>query len=126
MLIVYCVTYSFALIKGHSHSRLNLEGLMGILICGLTDLFILVYSYFLFGDINQSSLRFQGSWKRKIGTLTPSDKIIMEKFIRCSRPLQIDLGSFGYFKKPGSIRIIGRIVYYTVKYLLVMSKTFGI
>jgi len=124
MFMCYTVSSSFILIKLHSH--MNFEGLVISFLCGAPATVGLIIHYVIFGDINQLSKRFLLSWKIKAGTLPPGDKITLLKFIRSCRPLQMDLGNFGYFKKPASIRIIGKLVYYTVKYLLLMNQRFGL
>jgi len=122
--LCYTVSCSFILIK--LHSSMSFECLTISVLVLLPSVLTLVITYIMFGDINQSAKRFLLSWKRKSGVLSRDVKTEITKFIRSSKPLRIELGNFGYYQKPASIRIIGKIVYYTVKYLLVMNSRFGL
>ena len=121
--IIFAVSMSFLLIK--LRSKLFLQAALAISMADINATVFLVLSYLKLGEANQRSKEFLGSWKRKAGYLHPATKIQMKKFLKSSPPLRVDLGEFGYYSKPASIRIVGKLVTYTVKFLMLTSK-FGI
>ena len=121
--IGFSVSSALTLIK--FHDQLDLTILLGLLMVWINSSGFLIISYMKLGEVNQRSKQFHDAWKRKAGYLEPSMKIVMKKFIRSSRPLRIELGDFGYYNKSGGIRILGKLVTYTVKFLMLTNK-FGI
>jgi hypothetical protein len=100
---------------------------MGIAVSiGGTSAAYLVISYIKLGELNQNAKLFVNSWRQggKAGIVAPNERKLMKKYIRSCRLLGIELGSFGHYQKPTSIRIVGKLVIYTVKFLMMASKLF--
>ena len=117
--VVWC---NFVLIK--LHDRATIEVLGTAVVVSATSAGFLIITYMVLGDINQKSIVLISSWKlgRETKKLSPADKKLMKKYIKSCRFLGVELGSFGCYKKPTSIRIIGKLVTYTVKFLMMMSN----
>jgi hypothetical protein len=80
-------------------------------------------SYLKLGDVNQISQTLISSKRRAMSS--EGDNIYFIRFIRsCSQHLRIHMSSFGYYKKPTSIRVIGKIVVYTAR-ILILTKKLG-
>ena len=93
-----------------------LSGIVG----GLT--FILL-TYLKFGAINFTSMSVLCSWRRFQEYPSSGDRELMLSYIHSLAALRLHLGSFGYYKKANSLPMIGKLVYYTAKFLL-MTKEF--
>jgi len=78
----------------------------------------LILSYLKLGGINDKSKKVLGTWKRWQGG---QDRKLMLMYIRASAELKVELNSFGFYQKQNTIRIVGKLIYYTGK-LLVMAK----
>jgi len=105
------------------HGRLEVGSI--IVFCGgeaFSLTFILV-TYLKFGEINESSKLVLNSWIRFQGFESGKDRTLMIKYIHCFQILRIHCGTFGYYEKHDTLRIIGKVVYYTAKFLL-MTKQF--
>jgi hypothetical protein len=50
------------------------------------------------------------------------DRKLMRKYMRASAELKVDLNSFEFYKKQSTIRIIGKLIYYTAKLLVTTKK----
>jgi hypothetical protein len=119
--ITIAVTSNFAMIRFHDHLPLEIVAAV-ILMSNLASGFLLV-TYIKFGEVNELSKRLLNSWKRSSGTISiPSKKKLMKKYIKSCSLLKLELGSFGHYKRPTSIRIAGKLVIYTVKFTMMMKK----
>jgi len=122
--ISFVIVGSLVLIRMHGilHAVFNLGQSLGAF-----DAFaFLVLTYKKLGEVNQRSLEFLNSWKRNVGYLEdPVMRIRMKKLIKSSRPLGVDLGEFGHYNRQGSIRVIGKVVSYIVR-ILMLTNPFGI
>jgi len=118
--ITFVVFTSFSTIR--MHAQIEPLFVVAIILAGFNAVAFLVLTYSKLGEVNQRSKEFHGSWKRETGYLTPETKCQMQKFIRSSRPLRIELGEFGYYSKPASIQILGKLVMYVVKFLMLTSN----
>jgi hypothetical protein len=81
-------------------------------------------SYIRLGELNQTSKTLISSRTRAVclSMRKERDKIFL-KFLRsCNQYLRIYMSYFGYYRKPTSIRIIGKIVFYTVRVLILTNK----
>jgi hypothetical protein len=79
-------------------------------------------TYIKLGDINEKSKKLITSWKKDTkSSVSALERKIANKFIKSLRLLKIELGSFGYYQKPASLRIVGKLVFYTTKSLM-MTK----
>jgi len=105
------------------HSRLELGSSLLFSICSACGISFILLTYIQFGDINIRSGRVLSSWKRWDGYESSGDRNLMMAYMVSSQALKIHLGGFGYYKKPNTIRIIGKLIYYTAKFLL-MTKNF--
>jgi len=123
MSMAFIVFISFGLIRMHSHIQPTF--FVALFLSGFDVFAFLVLSYTKLGDINQRSKEYHGSWKGAAGYLKPPMRTRMEKFIRSSRPLRIQFSEFGYYSKPASGRIVGKVLTYVVRFLMLTSK-FGI
>jgi len=81
----------------------------------------LFQSYFRLGEINAKSAKLIKGWGKDL-KWKRSDRVLMSKYVRSCRPLRVELGSFGCYRKPNSIIIIGKLIVYTARVLL-MTKT---
>jgi len=100
-------------------------GLVSMLLISLVAFLaagFLIISYFEFGQLNENSKACINSWKQNVRLCQRDDMQVLIRQIRSLRVCRIQLGSFGYYKKANSMRVILRIFYYTVKGLMVMTK----
>jgi hypothetical protein len=80
----------------------------------------LVLSHSKLGESCDASRRFITSWKGK-GDLAELDRVILGKYLRSCRPLRYNIGSFDFYQKSGTTRVVGKIVFFTTK-LLIMYR----
>jgi len=118
--MVLNVSTSYSLIR--MHAQIDPTLILGLLIGGIDTAGFLILSYMKLGEVNQRSREFLASWQRKSGYLKPDLKLRMKKLIRSSRPLRVELNQFGYYNKPASIRIVGKLVTYVVKFLMLTYR----
>ena len=79
--------------------------------------------YFKMGEVNEMSKALINSWRKSpMPSFSPADKSLFQKYIKSCRPLRLDVGAFGYYNRPLSIRIVGKVVVYAVKFLIIMNK----
>jgi len=121
-LIITCTVLSnCVLIRYH--------GIMGLPVLMLTlsgsgggAAFVLL-SNIKFGDIHENSKKFISSYKRRVGGCpNKQDYQLLKKYAASYRTLKVNLGSIGYYYKPNTLRVLGKIVLYTTKFLL-MTKS---
>ncbi len=117
---VLSVTCSFVLVK--FHDQIYVVEFLGLTAVAICSTICLLLTYIKLGDINEKSKKLVTAWKKdpKSG-LSPLERKIANKSIKSLQLLKIMLGSFGYYRKPASLRIVGKLVYYTTKSLM-MTK----
>jgi len=78
------------------------------------------------GDFNAISKKYVGQLRRSVHDVRfgNADKVLLGKYAQSLLPLRIELGSFGYFKKPNSLRAITMLLYYTMKGIMISRKIF--
>jgi len=106
------------------HVELGLGALMLTCLVSFLATVFLVITYFKFGEINENSKQCISSWKRNLRFSNHNlhDTKLVVRQIRSLGVCRIELGSFGYYKKSNNIRIIGKIIYYTVKGLMLLTE----
>jgi len=82
----------------------------------------LIVSHKTFGAFNHLTKKLIRSWmwNNQISNKA-EDRQLFRKYMRSCSPLRCQLSSFGYYQKPQSIRIIGKLVYLTMKSLVVFK-----
>jgi len=106
------------------HARLELQTLIVFLMGTITTNVYIIVVYAVLGEINAASKKLIISTLRKSERNTRED-IAFIKFLKSSKQyLGVHLSSFGVYTKPGSLKIIGKIIIYTVKSLM-MTKRLG-
>ena len=107
--------------------RLHLEipklGAVTVLLISIAGSMYVVESYIKLGTINKKSASCIRSWYRN-GRLDPFERDNTDKYIKSCRPLRMEFGSFGYYKKPASIRALGILIMYTSKALVITKGYF--
>ena len=105
------------------HDRLELEILFLFVVGSGTGNIYLLASYIVLGEVNEISKVAILSTIRKTGGNT-KETIVFKKYLNsCRLYFRIHLSYFGYYRKSISIRIIGKLVVYTVR-LLILSHGF--
>jgi hypothetical protein len=105
------------------HKKLELESLGGTSIVSFCSTAYLMITYFKLAQINEYSIKCIGSWKRNPGKqLSIYDKKLLSKYIVSLQPCRIELGEYGHYRKQGSLLIIGKLVYYTTKGIMLLRK----
>ena len=119
--ITLAVICNFMLIR--FHDKLNSEVILISIVFSIITTAFLFISYIQFGEINEMSKSFVNSWKRNNRHIEcVRERKLMKKYIKACPLLKVELGSFTWYKKPTSIRIIGKLVTYTVKFTMLMKK----
>lgn len=77
--------------------------------------------YWEFGNFHSCSQKLLKSWKHYCG-LRIKDKSLLNKYLKSCRVLRVELSSFGYFRKGNGTRIIGKLVYYVNKILMLTEN----
>ena len=96
------------------------EPLYGIFIFIVASSFstaYLIMIHIVLGNYNEVSKSFVSSWMKNTNLLYYDRKAVL-KYIRSCRLLRVQKGSFGYFKKTTSLDIVGKIIFYTAKALM--------
>ena len=119
--VTIVVVSIFTLVRLSKH-----ESIVSISILSILSVFCTVYLiivHIIFGQFNEVSKVFVGSWKRNT-SLNYYDRKAVLKYIRSCRLLRIEIGTFGHFKKATCLHIVGKLIFYTVKLLMVTSQHF--
>ena len=104
-------------------SHLTLEIRVGLLIFIIASTAYMIITYYKLGELHELSKNVILSWKNSSPLkLEPLDRILIRKYANSLRPLRIELGDFGYYRKPTSIRIILKLTYYTARSLMIAQK----
>jgi len=77
------------------------------------------FSHIKFGEVHEASKKFIASSKRNFGEFPKPDRQLLQKYSATHRALKVKLSSTGYYHKPNTLRVLGKIVLYTTKFLLV-------
>ena len=121
MILTLVVGGQIILIK--FHSMITMGPLLYILIVVLVGNAYLIITYFKFGEIHEFSLKCIGSWERNDGnTNQPRDRLLLKRYVRSLRLCRVDLGDFGYYRQVNSLRIVGKVIYYTTKSIMLIQK----
>jgi len=105
------------------HDKLNLETLTCILTLSLGAAGYLILLYFKLGQVHETSRKCLESWKKNAGLhLEHRDKLLALCYVRSLSTCKIELGSFGYFRKANSLKIIEKLIYFTVKGVVLLQK----
>jgi hypothetical protein len=121
IVIILAVLCCSSVVRYHGQSS-ELVSLILPLIAAFASAYFLA-SYIKLGKYNEASRVLVCSWKKNT-TLSPTDQKFMIKYMNSCRLLRTDYSEFGYFKKSGSIGIIGKLVFYTTK-VLMMTKRYS-
>ena len=97
--------------------------ILALLIISLYCTTYIILANITFGRYNEVSKGFIGSWRRKID-MSYYDRRAALKYIKSCRLLKIESGSFGYFKIAATPNAIGKLIFYTVK-LLMLTKEYS-
>ena len=118
-LLVSCVGVQILIIK--LHDKVEPAPILAGGVISAGSLLFLILQYFTFGQVNEYSKKCIGSWDRIDETIYGfHDRRLIKRYVRSLSLLRVELGDFGYYRKGNSLRIVGKIVYYTTKGLLLV------
>jgi len=80
---------------------------------------VLFLMYIKLGQVHEYSKGVVRSWKVKPNYAAGEKSLMIKHFTSC-RLNRFEMGSVGPFTKPTSIRIVAKIIFYTVKFLMLM------
>ena len=101
----------------------TLEIRFGILIFIVASTMYMIITYYTLGLLHELSKNVISSWrKNSVLEMKPLDRILVQKYAKSFKPLRMELGDFGYYRKTTSIRIIGKLIYYTARGLMILQK----
>jgi len=115
---VLSVTSSFIILR--YHVTLSPTALLGVFTMGVISTAYLVLGQIKFGEVYSSSRKFRETWIRN-HDIPRHDRILLRKYLKGCRPLRYKTASFGFHQKSNLMRVIGRIVFYTTK-LLILTR----
>ena len=113
------VISSFVIIRHHDDL-----GTLGLMVMSVITLVALLYQliiYYKLSEGNQLSIKLKKSWVRNLEKLIGRDRKLLAKYAKSSRPIRMEIGNLGYFKKSTCINSCSKVVYYVTK-LLLMTK----
>lgn len=87
-----------------------------------TSVSYLFITYFTLGNLNALTAKALSQWNRSSHQLRLNK--VQKKQLRSCKPAEVYIGDFGKFQRIGAIRIVSKIVFYTVK-IIVSSKKLG-
>jgi len=121
LVIAMNVMCNFLMIR--CHHLFNISSLaLFFMISGISTLYLAI-TYVKFGEINELSKAVFSALRRNQSKLS-SERCLVGKYIRSGMPLKIHLGTFGYYRKPNTIRIVGKLVSYTMRSLVLTKRFF--
>jgi hypothetical protein len=84
----------------------------------------LIITYTKLGSIHEASkAAIVNSWKRKYEMLKVSSVEMLEKRqIDLCRPLRLNPGAYGYYRKATSLPIVGKVLMHLVKVMMLVNK----
>jgi len=103
------------------HVKLDFDELFLFISMSVTGNLYILIVYLTLGEVNSVSKKLITRTIRNTAKDSRQSFIFKKFLISCARFIGIELNSFGYYQKPTSIRIIGKIVVYTVKCLMMMK-----
>lgn len=75
------------------------------------------------GTFYVNSIRWVYNWKYQNCFQNKEEYKLRQKYLNSCRPLYFKVGSLGKINKATSIKIIGKIVFYTGKFTLAFNKS---
>jgi len=83
----------------------------------------LLFSYINFGKISGSSTGLISSWAKHKDYESRDDRKLMLCHLRGCPTLKVHLASFGYYNKCNTLPRVGKLIYYTAKFLLMTNRS---
>ena len=124
LMTILSVSGQIALIQ--FHDRLEPENMAYAFSLSLAATAYLILTYFKLGDLNKQSKKAVAVWKRKArindSLLHSKQNQLILRHMQSLGLLQIQLGDFGHYKREYSLRIIGKLIFYTSKGIMVLKK----
>jgi hypothetical protein len=118
-ILALSVLCNFCLVRfSHTNPPIVVSILISLSIFGTAAIILL---HIVLGRFNDVSIEFINSWKRR-RDIRYSERKVLLRLMRSCRSLRLEIGSFGYFKKNTTFLVVGKLVFYTTK-LLVLTKT---
>ncbi len=105
------------------YGRLPFIVILSIVVLAWGGIAYLILSYATLGTVNKRSESLIRSWKHNLN-LRKVKRDILVKHLESCRPLRMEYGPFGYYKKPATIKVIGILIAYTSKSLIITGKYF--
>lgn len=122
LIVVSMILCNFVMVR--FHHRLNWLSFSLFFTVAVATLIYLVLSHIKLGEVNSLSVKMIKSLKRKEAGMSPSERKLMRKYTKSFKPLQVRLGVFGYFRKPNTLVVVGKLVKYTLKFILMTNPLF--
>lgn len=116
--LIAIVMQAFVLIRFHKYIVFPMRLSFGLGLCTCTA--YLICTYEVSGSYYESSLALIKSLNNFDGN--EQDRKLLKVYCKAFQPLKLKIGPFGYFNKRRKIAIIGKIVYYTAKLLMVTRR----
>ena len=116
--MLIAVLCNFTLVR--FHTELPWIGNIGISLFLILCIGYVVTAYSKLGETYNSSKLFLISWKQN-PNLSKLDRNMMTKYLQSCRLLRYNTGVFGFHQKSATLRVVAKIVFFTVK-LLVLTK----
>jgi hypothetical protein len=123
ILIVIAVLCNYVLIR--FHKWLGLAEMLSFGMLTLACKLSICIIYFKLGSMNDKSIKLVAAWKAKFSRKkSHGQNIAIGKSLESLSPLKVEMSSFGCYKKKTSVRIIGKLFFYTTKSLIMTRKIF--
>jgi len=113
---------NFIVIRLHGSAGLGLPLFLIMLSGSSAGLTFLSFTHIKFGEIYESSKKFIGTWNRNSGEMLENDRRLFKKYLGSYEPSRINLGPFGFYHKSNTFNILGKVILYTSKLLLMTKK----
>ena len=113
--VLMSVICNFFLVRFSGDASILLVLVM-ILVSGLGATYLILL-HIVFGGYNEVCKKSISSWKRNT-SLNSYEK----RSINSCRSLRVESGQFGYFQKHTTLNIVGRLVYLTVRVLMLTKN----
>lgn len=119
--LIGVVMSNICLIRLHDKIILPTLGILLIASIGGTGFLLIIY--IKFGEINLNSLRVLKFWRSNSLFLVPltPDRTLLKKYLKSCNQLKLRIGPFGVFRKTNAIRIMHKLIFYTVKALVLIK-----
>ena len=101
--------------------KIDIEFRLAAILGSVATAVYLIIAYYKLGGIHESSKILIRSWKSYNG-LFREDRKLFKKYIRSLGLLKLHHGDFGHYTKQNRILIVGKLIYYTSKCLMVIQK----